>query len=117
MVLSFGDSLISATENIKRRSCKDFLLKVASNNELCLAMVLQKRAVDKKYIELRVDSSFANKAKYYFNDFKTTADVGVNFFDSMTTRIREFRTIRCAEFFEPHGKYLLDPSLLSHETN
>lgn len=35
----------------------------------------------------------------------------VYFFDSMSTRVREFRTIRCAEFFL-HNQIIFDPSLL-----
>ena len=35
----------------------------------------------------------------------------VYYFDSMSTRIREFRTIKSAEFF-PCSKYILDPSCI-----
>lgn len=35
----------------------------------------------------------------------------IYFFDSMSTRIREFRTIKSAEFF-PCAKYILNPSLI-----
>lgn len=35
----------------------------------------------------------------------------VYFFDSMSTRIREFRTVKSAEFY-PNAMYLLDPSTI-----
>lgn len=35
----------------------------------------------------------------------------VYYFDSMSTRIREFRTVKSAEFY-PTAKYILDPSLI-----
>ena len=35
----------------------------------------------------------------------------IYFFDSMSTRIREFRTIKSAEFY-PTAKYILDPTLI-----
>ena len=35
----------------------------------------------------------------------------IYYFDSMSTRIREFRTIKSAEFY-PASKYILNPALI-----
>jgi hypothetical protein len=37
--------------------------------------------------------------------------MNVYFFDSMSTRIREFMTVKSAEFY-PSAKYILDPGLI-----
>lgn len=38
--------------------------------------------------------------------------IHIYFFDSMSTRIREFRTIKSAEFY-PTAEYILNPSMIT----
>lgn len=74
-------------------------------------------------MELRLDLSNAEFTESKFRkeipDKKpmiiSHVDVDVHFFDSLSTRIREYRTIRCAEFYEPHARFILDPSHLKTE--
>ena len=57
---------------------------------------------------MKIDSS--NGSKSFIDEAKPNP-IYIYFFDSMSTRIREFRTIKSAEFY-PCSKYILDPSLI-----
>lgn len=63
-----------------------------------MAMVDSRRKSDKNYLIIRVDASHdqyikANCSEYDYHQMH------VYFFDSMSTRIREFRTVKSVEFY------------------
>jgi hypothetical protein len=73
-----------------------------------MAMVDSRRKSDKNYLIIRVDVSHdpyikANCSEYDYHQMY------VYFFDSMSTRIREFRTVKSVEFY-PNSQYILDPA-------
>lgn len=72
-----------------------------------MAIVCNKKRHDENYIEIKVDLS----NKDYINQKCCSVSyhtMYVYFFDSMSTRLREFRTIKCLEFYR-HAKYILNP--------
>jgi hypothetical protein len=73
-------------------------------------MVISKKHSTKNYIEIKVDISHDKFINSNCSEFEYH-DMYIYFFDSMSTRIREFRTIKSAEFY-PTAKYILDPSLI-----
>jgi hypothetical protein len=80
-----------------------------------LAVVDVKRAWDKNYIEIKVD--IGNKDYIGVNCGKFDFFLmHIYYFDSMSTKIREFRTVKSAEFY-PASKYLLDPHLIPKKSD
>lgn len=77
-----------------------------------MAVVNGTRKFDKNYIEIKIDITHDKYVNMNCSEFQSHK-IFVYFFDSMSTRIREFRTIKSAEFF-PCAKYILDPSLISN---
>ena len=98
------------TQNVKKLTSPDFLRKIQSEDGKMLAIVTSKRKHDNNYIEIKVDIKkkdylAINCSNYNYHEMH------VYFFDSMSTRIREFRTVKSAEFY-PNANYLLDPSTI-----
>jgi hypothetical protein len=75
-----------------------------------MAIVNSSRKFDKNYIEIKIDISHDKYVSMNCSEFQSNK-IHVYFFDSMSTRIREFRTIKSAEFF-PCAKYILDPRII-----
>ena len=75
-----------------------------------MAMVNTKRQQDKTFVEIKVDISHDKYVNLNCSEFNYHP-MFVYYFDSMSTRIREFRTIRSAEFY-PTAKYILNPQLI-----
>ena len=121
LVLVFDKTAIKKGQNVKRLASREFLQKLANKEGMCLAMVNRKRAPEQSYVELRLDLSNVDYLESKFRkevpDKKpivvSNVTVDIHFFDSMSTRLREYRTIRCAEFYEPHARYIIDPTLLN----
>ena len=75
---------------------------------MIMAMVFSKRKHDKSYIEIKLDVSNDKYVNLNCSEY-SNHKMFVYYFDSMSTRIREFRTIKSAEFF-PCSQYILDPA-------
>lgn len=75
-----------------------------------MAIVHEKRKRDKSNMIVQVDKSHENYIKVNCSDYGYH-EMHVYFFDSMSTRIREFRTAKSVEFF-PNAEYILDPSII-----
>ena len=75
-----------------------------------MAIVNSKRKTDKNFLEIRIDISHEKYINLNYSEFEYNK-IYVYFFDSMSTRIREFRTVKSAEFY-PNANYILDPSLI-----
>jgi len=75
-----------------------------------MAMVSSKRRYDKTYMEIKVDISNEDFTSANMSVFKFHR-MYVYYFDSMSTRIREFRTVKSAEFY-PNSQFILNPSLI-----
>lgn len=75
-----------------------------------MAMVNLKRQQDRTFVEIKVDISHDKYVNLNCSEFNYHP-MFVYYFDSMSTRIREFRTIRSAEFY-PTAKYILNPQLI-----
>lgn len=73
-------------------------------------MVNQKRQQDKTFLELKVDISHDKYVNLNCSEYDYY-EMYVYYFDSMSTRIREFRTVKSAEFY-PTAQFILNPSLI-----
>ena len=80
-----------------------------------MAMVFSKRKHDKSYLEIKLDIKHDKYVNLNCSEY-SNHHMYVYYFDSMSTRIREFRTIKSAEFF-PCSKYILDPSCIPKRGN
>ena len=81
-----------------------------------MAVVESRRQYDKDFITIRVDISHDKYLSLNLSDFDFH-NIYVYYFDSMSTRVREFRTVKSAEFY-PNAKFILDPSLIpKHDKN
>ena len=74
-----------------------------------LCMVSQRRKKDHTYVVVKVDSELNEEYLCLNVRSLTHLKVHVYFFDSLSTTIREFRTIKSCEFF-PAADIILDPS-------
>lgn len=75
-----------------------------------MAIVERKRQKDQSYIEIKIDVSHELFINMNCSEFEYL-DIHVYYFDSMSTRIREFRTIKSAEFYMT-ANFILDPSTI-----
>lgn len=66
--------------------------------------------MDKNYLVIRVDIDHESYIKVHCSDYGYH-QMFVYFFDSMSTRVREFRTAKSVEFY-PNAEYIMDPSLI-----
>jgi len=70
--------------------------------------------MDKNFVEIKVDISHDQYVNLNCSEFEYHV-MYIYFFDSMSTRIREFRTIKSAEFY-PTAMYILDPTRIPRRT-
>ena len=73
-------------------------------------MVNQRRKFDKSHLEIKIDLSHEKYVSFNCSQFEYH-EMYVYYFDYMSTRIREFRTVKSAEFY-PNSQYILDPRLI-----
>lgn len=86
----------------------EYLMKMREQQGKMLSIVSKRRKRDKTFIEVKIDVEL-NEEFICLNvrqlDF---LKVNVYFFDSLSTTIREFRTIKSCEFF-PTANIILNP--------
>lgn len=97
---------------VKKICNADFLMGMARQEKsgIFLACVTQSRKKDANHVEIRVDAAFVDK---YFRDnyvelFTERKKLHCYYFDSLTTIVREFQTIKKSEFYATHD-IILDP--------
>ena len=86
------------TKNVKKLTSAQFLKDIQNQPDKMMAMVSQKRQQDKTFLELKVDISHDKYVNLNCSEFDYY-EMHVYYFDSMSTRIREFRTVKSAEFY------------------
>ena len=84
--------------NVKKLTSAKFLKDIQNQPGKMMAMVNQKRQQDKTFLELKVDICHDKYVNLNCSEFDYY-EMYVYYFDSMSTRIREFRTIKSAEFY------------------
>ena len=72
-----------------------------------LAMVCSRRKNDFTYIEIKVDIDYEEYLTFAINK-STHMKTHVYYFDSLSTTVREFRTIKCSEFY-PTADIIINP--------
>lgn len=97
---------------VKKICNAEFLMKMAKEEKksMFLGCVTQSRKKDANHVEIRVDAAFVEK---YFRDnyvqiFTEKKKLHCYYFDSLTTIVREFQTIKKSEFYATHD-IILDP--------
>jgi hypothetical protein len=77
-----------------------------------LAMVCGNRSKDQSFVWVKVDLGQSTYFSYQQIKLFESRDtlIFAYYFDSLMTTIREFRTIKCCEFFKT-GDVILNPSL------
>lgn len=96
------------TNNVKQLTSTKFLKDVQSKQGMMMAIVDCKRKSDKNYLLIRVDAIHDKYINLTCSEYDYH-QMYVYYFDSMSTRIREFRTVKSVEFY-PNADYILDPS-------
>ncbi|CDW72124.1 splicing endonuclease positive effector [Stylonychia lemnae] len=97
-------------DEVKKVTNLQYLLKMRDEKGKMLCMVHQRRKKDKTHIVIKVDSDLHEDYVRVNIRNHTHLKVHVYFFDSLSTTIREFRTIKSCEFY-PTAKIILNPQI------
>jgi hypothetical protein len=100
------------TEEVKKLTNADFLLKIRKEKGKILAMVQGRRKKDQAFITLRMDKELHKDYALINIGGPDLHKMHVYYFDSLVTSVREFKTIKSCEFF-PTADIILQPSLLN----
>lgn len=99
-------------DEVKKITSIDYLMKLKKEKGKMLGVVSGKRKKDSPYIKVKVDRILHEDyvtLRVLLNDL---LKVHIYFYDSLVTTVREFRTIKCCEFF-PTANIILNPTLIN----
>eukprot|EP00347_Sterkiella_histriomuscorum_P002715 403367086 len=95
-------------DEVKKVTNISYLMKMREEQGKMLAIVSKRRKRDQNFLEVKIDASL-NEEFICLNVRQLSyLKVNVYFFDSLSTTIREFRTIKSCEFF-PTADIILNP--------
>ena len=97
------------TNEAKKITSVDYLMKMRNEKGKILCIVNQRRKKDDTFVTLKVDAQLHEDYLCIQVRQNSLMKVHVYFFDSLSTIVREFRTIKSCEFF-PTADIILDPT-------
>ena len=113
LVLITEEPLLDADSKPVKKICNaDFLMKMVKKEKegIFLACVFHSRAKDSNFVDVRVDAGFVENYFTYnqIKLFNQQSRMYCYYFDSLTTIVREFLTIKKIEFYATHD-IILNP--------